>query len=55
METVERIALLYIREGSYELPPVEIDAEYQKREAYQEGRLSDDVDLSIYEELLNNE
>src|SRR4030042_233710 len=42
METVERIALLFIHEGSYELPPVEIDAEYQKREAYQEGRLSDD-------------
>jgi len=55
MQTVERIALMYIGSGSYELPAVEIDEEFKNREAYRDGRLTDDVDLSIYEELLNDD
>jgi len=35
--------------------PVHIDEEFQNREAYQEGRLSDQADLSIYDKLLEDD
>lgn len=46
--TLERIALLYLEEGT-ELPCVEIDEAFRKREAYQEGLLTEQPDLSIYQ------
>lgn len=54
MGTVERIALLYISNGNHETPCVKIDESFQDREAYREGRLSEDVDLSIYDRMLED-
>jgi hypothetical protein len=55
MDTVERIARLYLSQGRYETPSVDIDEEFQSRPSYQEGRLSDDVDLSIYDKMLDED
>jgi len=55
MRTIERIAILQITDGDIEIPQVEIDEQFRKREAYIEGRLSDDVDLSIYEKMLEED
>ncbi len=50
LETVERIALLYLQQGSEELPQVEVDEAFRQRAAYQEGSLTDPPDLSIYQD-----
>ena len=53
--SLERIAMLYMIEGEADLGPVQIDVQFQEREAYQEGRLSDQADLSIYDKLLEDD
>ena len=55
MRTIERIAILQITDADIEISQVEIDEQFHKREAYLEGRLSDDVDLSIYEKMLEED
>ena len=50
LETVERIALLYLQQGSGQLPLVPIDEAFRQRPAYQEGSLTDPPDLSLYQE-----
>ena len=37
------------------MPQVEIDKELQNRESYVDGRLSDAPDLSIYDEMLEED
>ena len=54
MRTIERIAVLQITDGAIEIPQVEIDEQFCKRQAYLEGCLSDEVDLSIYEKMLED-
>ena len=49
VETIERIALLYVHEGTDLLPSVEVDESYRQREAFQEGNLTDEPDLSVYD------
>jgi len=49
IRTIEKIAVLQMQTGIYELNPVEIDMAYRNRQAYLEGRLADDVDLSAYD------
>ena len=49
LETVERIALLYLQQGSGQLPLAEVDADFTQRAAYQEGSLTEPPDLSIYQ------
>lgn len=51
MDTVERIGLLLIREDGCAAPFAEIDKDVQKRDQYIEGALSDEVDLSLYDKL----
>jgi transposase len=46
--TIERIAVLHLRTGFYEVQAAEFDAEYKQREAYLKGRFTDEADLSIY-------
>lgn len=53
-ETLERIAVLLMRDGSHELTFAQIDSEFQSRPSYQQGCLSDEVDLSEYEKLLDD-
>jgi len=50
IETIERIALLYMEQGTIESPLVEVDEEFCQRDAYQEGYLTDPPDLSVYED-----
>lgn len=50
--TLRRIALLYLRHGGERLPAAEVDAGFQEREAYVEGRLTDPPDFTAYDELL---
>lgn len=54
-KAVERIAVLHIREGDYQILHVDIDEEFKNREAYLEGRLSDEADLSVYEKMLEDD
>ena len=48
LPTLERIALLHLEAGT-ELSGVEIDEAFREREAYQEGSLTEQPDLSIYQ------
>jgi len=54
LRSLERIALLQMTEGDMETLSIDIDGQFQDREAYREGRLSDEVDLSIYEKMLED-
>lgn len=48
IQTLERIVILQLKEGNYKAPFVEPNEEFQNRESYLEGHLSDEVDLSQY-------
>ena len=50
LETIERIAVLHLAEGSAELPFAELDEGFRQRSTYQEGSLTDPPDLSIYQD-----
>lgn len=50
LQTIERIALLHLAEGTAELPFAELDEDFRQRNAYQEGSLTDLPDLSIYQD-----
>lgn len=52
METIERIAVLCMGQGEAELPFVEVDEGFRERQAYQEGHLTDQPDLSAYKDML---
>jgi transposase len=49
LDTIERIALLQLREGAAPLPVAEVDEDLCQRPAYQEGALTDLPDLSVYQ------
>ena len=49
LETIERIAGLYLNQGDGNLPPAQVDEKYQQRASYQEGSLTEKPDLSIYD------
>ena len=49
LETIERIAVLCMGQGEALLPFVEVDEGFRDREAYQQGHLTDQPDLSIYD------
>jgi transposase len=51
LETIERIALLLMRQETSKLPLVEVDGDFQQRETYLEGYLTDPPDLSVYESI----
>ena len=54
--TLERIFFLELtHHQGQELPSVELDEDFQQREAYQEGSLTEQPDLSIYENLFEDE
>lgn len=55
LNTVERIVKLLMRQDNYQIVFIEINDEFKERQEYIEGRLSDDVDLSIYDELGGND
>lgn len=49
IETIERIALLYLNAGQTEISFTNIAEDFESREAYQQGCFSDSVDLEAYE------
>jgi len=50
METLERIAWLCMNQGQQLLPFADVDESFRERPAYQEGCLTDEPDLSLYDE-----
>jgi hypothetical protein len=50
METLHRIAWLCMSQGQQPLPFVDEDEDFRQRPAYQEGFLTDEPDLSVYDE-----
>lgn len=55
LEVIENIASLCLRQGPEMLPFAELDEQFQQREAYQEGYLTDPPDLSIYDDPTEDE
>lgn len=55
VETILRIALMYVNDGVDTLPVAEFDESFVEREAYQEGCLSDEPDFSRYDELMEED
>ena len=51
-DTVERIVVLCMEQGEDKLPFVEVDEGFRERQAYQEGHLTDQPDLSVYDHML---
>lgn len=50
METLHRIAWLCMSQGQQLLPFMDEDEDFRQRPAYQEGFLTDEPDLSVYDE-----
>lgn len=50
-ETVQRIAWFCLSQGEQRLPSAEIDESYRDRPAYQDGYLTDEPDLSRYDDI----
>jgi transposase len=50
ISAVERIALLQLVDSGYEIPTIDSDLQLQENKAYLEGALTDEVDLSIYDQ-----
>jgi hypothetical protein len=55
IETLERIALLYMTQDTPKLPCVDVDEDFCNREAYLEGHLTDVPDFSLYDKLLEED
>ena len=55
MATVQRIAWFCMSQGEERLLDVDVDDSYHERPAYQEGCLTDEPDLSIYDRMLRSE
>jgi hypothetical protein len=55
IKTIERIAVLNMNDGIYEIPTAIINKEMLKRESYIDGRLTDLPDLSLYDKMLEED
>jgi len=44
-----------MKEGNYDVPSVQIDQEFRERESYLDGRFSGDVDLSVYDNMIEDD
>jgi hypothetical protein len=53
LETIERICLLYLKADHQQIPSVDstINEDIESREAYREGCASGEVDLSVYDQM----
>ncbi len=54
-DTLYRIAVLMLKEANYHSPLVPIDEEFTSRPSFLEGRFTDDVDLTIYTDIGEDE
>ena len=55
IKTVERIATLQLTAGNVQLPLPQIDEQLEKRASYIEGRFADQVDLSVYDKITEDD
>jgi hypothetical protein len=55
IKTVERIAILQLTAGDFKLPLPQIDQQLENRASYIEGRLADQVDLSVYDKITEDD
>jgi len=55
IQTLERIAILQLKEGNYKIPFVETNEEFRNRESYLEGCFTDEVDLSGYDKIMEDD
>jgi len=55
LDTLRRMALLYLNQDGVSLPAVAVDESFREREAYVEGCLTDKPDLSHYDKLLEED
>jgi len=51
LQTLQRIAWFCMSQGETQLPYADVDESFRQRPAYQEGCLTDEPDLSRYDEL----
>ena len=55
LATLRRIAWLCISQEEDVLPQADVDEEFQQRPAYQEGCLTEEPDLSVYDQLFEED
>jgi transposase len=55
LETLRRIAQLYLTQGEAHLPSVAVDEGFRDRDAYRQGHLTDAPDFSRYDNMLEND
>ena len=55
IKTVERIATLQLTAAHFQLPLPQIDRQLEKRDAYIEGYFADEVDLSVYDNITEDD
>ena len=55
LETLRRIAWLCMQQDEHPLPEADVDENFQQRLAYQEGCLTEEPDLSIYDAMFGEE
>jgi len=55
IKTIERIATLQLTAGHFQLPLPQIDEQLEKRAAYIEGCVADQVDLSVYDKITGDD
>jgi len=51
IDTLQRIARLCLTQGDVQLPGVDVDESFRQRDAYQQGRLTDAPDFSLYDKM----
>ena len=54
-QTIEKICILILNGENHQLPFVESDKELLKNKSYIDGQYSDEVDLNVYDKLLNED
>jgi hypothetical protein len=55
LETLRRIAQLYLTQGEAKLPSAAVDEGFRERDAYRQGHLTDTPDLSRYDHMLEDD
>lgn len=54
IQTLDRIAILQLKEGIYEVPFVETNEEFRNRKSYLEGCFTDEVGFSGYDKMMED-
>lgn len=54
IKTIERIAVLLMKEDNFQVPVADIDHEFKQRESYIQGRFTAKADLSFYDKLIED-